>query len=497
MSVTASGPSPQARIRRDPVGALRYMFDFDPWSAQREVIRSVWQYPRTAVRSGNGPGKTKIAFGGVGPAFLLAHPNSIVVTTAPTWLQVKELGWREWRKSWAVMRKRMGTYPQTKEVRIPECLKTSVELGEEWHAFGLSTREPEAFAGVHADRILFIVDEASGVDDRIFDAGEGYLTTAGAKVLLIGNPTKPAGQFHRAFTTERADWNTIHISAFDTPNFTQEWRSMDPEVVRHMIQPRWVEDKKKRWGEDSSIYQVRVMGNFADEADDTIISLVSVENAQNRSAVEEGEDPTAIAEVTISCDVARFGMDETVFMQRRGNTVTMLKVYHGRDTMVTAGYCLDFIRAALHEPKVLRVRLVVDDAGVGGGVTDRLRETMRTLQQPERAQLVAYNGAEKPIDEDHFSNKRSESWYRAKWRMSTLDIPRDDDLAADLVSVKYKMNSNGQIQAEPKDDVKKRLGRSPDRGDALVMLLEPPTHDMIIDPGDHIDEEDNAYNLEM
>lgn len=470
--------SPQDAIRVDPIGALRNMFDFDPWSLQGQVLRSVWMHERTAVRSGNGVGKTAIAFGGVGPAFLLAHPNSVVVTTAPTWRQVKQLGWREWRRSWGVMRKRMQTRAELREIPIPPCLTTNVELGEQWHAFGLSTNEPEAFAGVHADNVLFIGDEASGIDEKIYEAGEGFMTSAGARLLLIGNPTKPTGQFYRAFTSERALWNQLHISAFNSPNFTGEAAGMDPVVARRLVQPEWVESRRKAWGEDSPLWQVRVLGNFPEQPDDTIISLVSVENAQRRDVIDEGENLEASPLVTIACDVARFGSDETVLMRKRGNQITTVRVYNGRDTMTTAGYCLDAVRGALAETAVLRVRLVVDDDGVGGGVTDRLRETMDRELQSDRASLLAYRGGARAADPDRYTNKRTESWFRAKHVMDQLDIPDDDELAADLVSTAYKMTSSGQLQAERKEDVKKRLGRSPDRGDALVMLLEPPAYEM-------------------
>lgn len=482
-------------IRRDPIGSARYMFDFEPWSMQRKIMRSVWRYPRTAVRSGNGVGKTAITFGVVGPAFLLAHPDSIVVTTAPTWRQVKQLGWREWRRSWGVMRQRMQGNLQLREVPIPPCLSTSVELDDQWHALGMSTNEPEAFAGIHARRVLLIADEASGVDEKIYQAGEGFLTGTGARVLLIGNPTKPSGQFYRAFTSERKEWNTLHISALNSPNFTDEHLDLPRQVAENLVQPHWVEDKKRRWGEDSPLYQVRVLGNFPDQSDDTIISLVAVENAQARDYEDEGgrlvDDPT----VVISCDVARFGSDETVLLRKRGRKIETLEVYHGRDTMTTAGKIVGYARFALGETAVHRVRIVIDDDGVGGGVTDRLKETLHSELQSDRADLIPYRGGEKAIRPERFTNKRTESWFRAKWAMDSLDIPADDDLAADLVSMTYKMTSAGQLQAERKQDVKKRLGRSPDRGDALVMLLEPARQSALI-VEDRFNEGESAYGID-
>jgi hypothetical protein len=481
------------------------MFDFDPWSIQESILDSVWQHPRTAVRSGNGVGKTAVSFGAIGPAFLMAHKNSVVVTTAPTWRQVKQLGWREWRRSWGVMRKHLSGFSQLQEVPIPACLTTNVELSNQWHAFGLSSREPEAFSGVHARNVLFICDEASGIDEKIYEAGEGFLTSSGSRVLLIGNPTQPAGLFYRAFTSERAEWSTHHISAFMTPNFATEgpdraWREAHPVAAEALVDEAWVEDKRKRWGEESPLYQVRVLGNFAEQADDTIISLVSVENAQQRDAEDEGEILERASVVTLSCDVARFGSDETVIMRKRGTRCELAEVYHGRDIMTTAGKLLRYVRDSLLLPAVLRVRVIVDDDGVGGGVVDRLTETLDTelpTGSRERVDLVPFRGGEQAIEPDRFTNKRTEALFRAKWRLDALDIPRDDSLAADLVATKYRMTSSGQLQAERKDEVKKRLGRSPDRGDALVMLLEPEKHEALASPQSIPgDEEESAYELE-
>jgi hypothetical protein len=116
--------------------------------------------------------------------------------------------------------------------------------------------------------------------------------------------------------------------------------------------------------------------------------------------------------------------------------------------------------------------------------------------ETDRVHLIAYRGGSRAEDPERFTNRRTESWFRAKWRMPELDIPNDDDLAADLVSTSYRMTSAGQLEAEKKEYVKKRLGRSPDRGDALVMLLEPETRSVLIGPDDFVDVDDSAYKEE-
>lgn len=175
------------------------------------------------------------------------------MTTAPTWAQVEQLLWREMRAAWT----RRNGY----DMDIPgECHASKLELAPDWFAIGLSTDQPERFQGHHAPHMLLVVDEASGVDEAIFEAGEGFLTAEGARILLIGNPTRPHGTFFRAFD-DASRWNQIHISAFDSPNFTGE--TVPRHLSRALVGPEWVDDFKHTYGSESPQYAVRVLGEFA------------------------------------------------------------------------------------------------------------------------------------------------------------------------------------------------------------------------------------------
>ena len=131
--------------------------------------------------------------------FLAAYPYSRVITTAPTFTQVKELLWREIAVA----------HPAADGFFDGMLYDTRLELAPDWFAIGLSTDRPERFSGHHAEHLLLVVDEASGVDEAIFEAAEGFLTSESARVLLIGNPTSLAGQFHAAFHSERGLWNCV------------------------------------------------------------------------------------------------------------------------------------------------------------------------------------------------------------------------------------------------------------------------------------------------
>src|SRR5581483_571785 len=152
-------------------------------------------------------------------------------------------------------------------------------LGNDWFALGLSTNEPSRFQGFHATHILLIVDEASGVPQNIFDASEGIVSSQGARILYIGKPTDIEGEFYKSFKLPHT--NKIHISAFDTPNFTQfgitledirtdAWRQKITSDLPapYLITPEWVYDKYLRWGETSPMWAARVLGEFPEQGED-------------------------------------------------------------------------------------------------------------------------------------------------------------------------------------------------------------------------------------
>lgn len=248
-----------ARIWRDPVAAAERLFGFSAWSKQREIFEAIRDHDRVAVRSAHGVGKTATA-ARVVLLFLLSHPGARVITTAPTWTQVELLLWKEIRSAWRRIygaRIDLGGVVTTVEA---QCSTTKLELREDWFAIGLSTDTPERFQGHHAKDLLLVVDEASGVEEDIFDAADGFMTAEGAKVLLIGNPTRLSGRFYQA-CQPGSRWRKIHISAKDTPAFTGE--SVPASVLRALPTRKWVDDMASEHGEESPTFLVRVLGEFA------------------------------------------------------------------------------------------------------------------------------------------------------------------------------------------------------------------------------------------
>ena len=417
-------------------------------------MEAVRDQPRTAVRSCHGVGKTAAA-AQIGLWFLATHPDSRVITTAPTWAQVEQLLWRE-------IRGQVGRAHGAGRAHIfPPANSTKLELGDQWFAIGLSTNEPERFQGHHADNLLLIVDEASGVDERIYEAAEGFLTAEGAKVLLIGNPTRVGGQFHRCFTTERARWHQIHISVYDSPNYTGE--PVPDDVARALPRAGWAEEVRDAWGEDSPMYQVRALGNFPSTGEDNVIDLLDVELAQLQNLEPADTDPKRIG-----CDVARFGTDETVIAFRHGPRIRIVEKYVGKDTTHTAA------RVAHWAAHFGAVEAIIDDSGVGGGVTDQLRA--------QGLKATAFNAANSAKDPRQFPNQRSEVWFRAAAMMPDLDLDPDEQLAADLTGPRYSYDVKLRRVVEKKDETKRRIGRSPDRADAVLLTLVEPSQGRLLVP---------------
>ncbi len=472
------------RIRNDPVWFSREILRFTPWSKQREILESVRDNEATAVRSCHGVGKTATA-AEVVLWFMAAYgPDCLVVTTAPTWRQVRDLLWREIRKA----------YKRAEGFYQGHLTETRLEFAPDWYAIGLSTNQPENFQGYHAPHLLFVVDEASGVRQAIFEAAEGFLTAAGARTLLIGNPTQIGGEFYQAFHTSRALYNTIHVSAFDTPAFTDE---QVPEHVQRVLPSRqWVERMKKKYRVADEherggagvrlnpVYEVRVLGQFPSQGERAVVPMYEVENAQAREIVlptfgvtpettdEEKQQLELTWPTVVACDVARFGNDETVISLRKGNHVRIVEVVQGQDTVETAAMMVRVARENLH-PLYGKPVLAVDDSGVGGGVTDQLRALARE-DEGNQFRVVAFNGANAPAEsnKDEYPNARSELWFEfAEEWLPDLDLDEDEDLLADLCAPEYTLDNKARRVVEPKDETKKRLGRSPDRADSVMIAF--------------------------
>lgn len=480
------------------------------WSKQREIKLSVMDNRYTACRSCHDSGKSFSA-ADIAAWWIDSHPigQAFVVTTAPTAAQVKTILWQELNK----VHERADLPGRINRGSSPEWFigSTQVGMGRKPADYNMA-----AFQGIHSLYPLIVIDEAGGVSKAIFDAVDTFATNRNARVLAIGNPDDPNSYFAK-ICAPNSGWNVIHIDGLQTPNMTAERvkpfpllkaymeaegityaTEAVPAVVRDvLLSPDWIEERLHRWAgisdnaidemdeselrrhvqekaNDSQLILAKVRGIFPPEGGGSnVIPLGWVEAAVQRwyEFQESGGNPDAIpGRRRYACDVARFGDDETAIATKQGHYVfgpaieTMSKV----DTMATANRLYAMLQRAQTDESV------VDVIGVGSGVVDRLRE--------RKANVSAYNAAagtsrKTATGQFSFPNVRSAAWWNLRELLDPSDpacdlmLPPDEGLKADLCAPRWRVAPGGKIVVEPKEDIKKRLGHSPDKGDAVVMLF--------------------------
>jgi hypothetical protein len=445
------------RLHDRPLDFIRTALGVRLWEKQRDIVSSVWTRRRTAVRSCHGSGKTYTA-ATIAAAWLATVPYSLVLTTAPTGRQVKKLLWKELRTIKANARWNLGG-------RFPPAAPEWT-MDEGWLAIGFSTDDPVNSQGWHSrGGTLIIMDEAPGIDADTWQALSGALTGENDRLLAIGNPVDSCGPFYEMF--KKADVSKIVISAFDTPNV-----KLDRVVLPGLVTRQWIEDVRTDYGEDSPLWDSRVLGNFPTQSDRTLVPLAWVEAAQQRwhAMPEEGEKHLGV-------DVARKGKDSSVIAPRTGNKIGTLRKYTKRDTMELCGWVIE----ALKETEATLAKIDCD--GIGAGVFDRLKEQDYPVVEvhtgiPPGDPMDAEE--ERTKKRSRFANKRAEILWYVRERLDptkpdAIGLPPDDKLVGQLTSIPWRLNSKGQIRIDTKEEMAEKGMHSPDETDALALSLMPHT----------------------
>jgi hypothetical protein len=434
----------------DPCGWVGDRLGETLWSKQQEIMESVRDNRYTAVQSAHDTGKSYDASRLVA-WWLDVHPvgEAFAVTTAPTQPQVNAILWREIRAA-----HRKGGLPGriTLDAHWYMGHDELVAYGRKPMDYADANQAMQAFQGIHARYVLVILDEACGIPKWLYDATDSLATNENSRVLAIGNPDDPASQFERV-CRPGSGWHQIAISAFDTPAYTGE--DVPEALLEMLVSKTWVEERKKRWGQQSPLYQSKVLGQFPDVSDDTLIQPKWIREAQERDL-----SGTMIKDIgQFGGDVARMGSDETCVARKRGQHVRIVYGAHKQSTTETSGAFGNLIR----EVK-LQAPMAVDADGLGAGVYDNLAEDDLPVSE--------FHGGASPIDGERFKNLRAERYWalREAFEAGEVDIdPDDDQLASQLSSMKWKLDRKGRIQIESKEDMRKRGMPSPDRADAVMM----------------------------
>lgn len=453
--------------REDWVFFIEHALGHKTWSKQREIIRSVQNNRRTAVRACHGASKTYTA-AEIAVLFFNLYPTGIVVTTAPTGLQVEKLLWTE-----------IGRIYNSAPVKLVgdwHSRYLSDPNDPKHYAIGFSTDKPQRAEGWHADHILIIIDEAKGVAEWAWDAFYGATNEGFTRILAISTTdgVEPNSNYDKCFK-DNSTWNKIAISAYDTPDVTGEkYRQLkiDPgdisnfeiENVSHskakipISGKRYIKDGKADWGEDSVLFKTKVEGKIVDGGESSIIKLSQTTKMFNNTI----EDPDGAIEVGV--DVARGGSDDTVMWMRHGMKVLKKRTITSAELPATAKLVriVNEIKSFVDYDKSVLIK--VDDTGVGGGVTDML--------QDDGYNALGINFGGSPKDTDKYSCVIDEMWFEFSEICDEIDCPQDDRLELELTSRKYDFDKKGRRVVEPKKKYKKRMnGKSPDCADAFLLCF--------------------------
>lgn len=468
----------EAKKRRyfhDPVFWAEDKLGLVLWSKQKEILQSIADHKRTAVKSCHSIGKTFIS--AVASAWWIdTRDNCMVQSTAPTYDQVHTLLWEEIRKlhNRAGLIGRVNLQDQwLKDVVNPSTgRKQQVVVGQ-----GKKPADGNihGFHGTHRpDGVLAIYDEGCGIAQAIFTGGEAVTTGLQDRQLTVGNPDDPGTEFGDIFTTKGHLWNLITVSAFDTPNFTDEGEELrkkyrkDPDklamveaLLAGMPNPDTVEDQKELWGEDSPRYLSKVLAQFPLVSEDSLFTPSEIATGLNNRM-----EPEELGFKVLGVDPARYGNDKAALALCADGKISIVDTYNTMDLMELAA------RVHKHALDLGVDQVRVDAVGLGGGVLDRL-VALNNADGKKYALIEMVAGARAPDPTEH-RNARA-YWYdsfKYKLRAGNIDLPDDKRLLDEMSRVRYEY-PNGVMKIESKDDMRKRGVHSPDILDAVVMATAP------------------------
>jgi len=441
----------------DPVGYCRDVLGFEPWSQQRKVLEALVAHDWVTVRSGHGVGKSAIDGAAALWFWSTRGPGARVILTATKFQQITEVVWAEIRRMYIAAKQPLGG-------DLPVLPTTGLRSEDGRQIFGITASEAESFAGIRAPEMLVIADEASGIDERIFEAMMGNLA-GGGKLLLTGNPTKSTGFFFESHKSER--FRRIHIPSTLSPNVTGEMR------VKGLVTPEWIQDRREAWGGETGVlYRIRVMGEFVEQSEGRLFPPALILEAEVRWTKE---DCLPTGPLCIGVDPAGDGGDgdESGFAARRGKRIVHL---HTRAGLSDQAHVVDVLGIiAEHRGTKEQPLIVLDRDGVVGA---RVYGAMLThlAQHPEAFKLIGFRGSEpakRRPQEIHLH--RDELWFNlVEIFREGLAVPPHVKLQGDLAAMRFDRLVHGKATVLRKQTIRRELGRSPDLGDALALACYRP-----------------------
>ncbi len=449
-----------SHYKDDPISFFTKVLDVNPdyvWSKMTEIAESVRDHQFTAIKAGNSLSKSYTA-ARVAMWFLYTHYPATVVTTAPSHTQVEEILWREIGAAHSNARVPIGGIPTKTALDLQTwARKSGIKKVDKWYATGFSTKPDTVdshatrFQGFHNHNVLLIFDEAAGIDPKIWEASDKLLTTKTQKLMVIGNPTMAKGRFVDCFKDKR--FNKITVSVYDSPNYIA-----GEEVIPGLSGREFVDFVKDKYGEHSNYFKAMVTGEIPDEDVDSLIPINWIEKAEGRDV----DHHFRFIKKFLVWDVADGGDD-----------LNVVKVFENTteiDSIEIRGKKVEEI-----EPYVWRLlkkhranAIVVDADGIG-------RVAVQLLEQstPTTVTIIPFEGSSRDVDDPSiFWNRRHEAHWRMRelFEKNRISISCDPVQREELSSIKLVEHNKGFIAIEKKADLKKRLGRSPDKSDTIMMM---------------------------
>lgn len=470
---------------------------------QQEILRSVQINKRTSVASGTARGKDYVA-ACAALSFLYLTPrwkrnergeielveNTKVALTAPTDRQVKNIMMPEIS--------RLFNRAKARGIELPGRL-TAYDIrtnSEEWFLTGFKADENnhEAWSGFHAVHTMFIVTEATGIGDDTFGAIEGNLQ-GDSRILIVFNPNIAVGYAARSQKGDR--WAKFSLNSLSAPNVIQK-----KIVIAGQVDYEWVIDKLKNWctpiTEDEvqpemddfkfegqwyrpeDLFRKKVLGKFPKAGDDVLIPEQWLSLAHDRWRFANGQEPAGNEIRVLGVDVAGMGRDSSVFSERKGSWVAPFDSYNSggkANHMEIAG------KIVARRRKQIEMYVSIDTIGEGAGTYSRLLE----LDKEEYIISCKYSEAAKspngkPLTDItgqyQFLNMRAYLFWAVRDWLNPANntgamLPPDAQFDEEATEIRWGFRSDGRIYIEPKEDIKERLGRSPDKFDSLANTFYP------------------------
>jgi hypothetical protein len=449
----------RGRWANDPVLFAREVLGVTPWWRQEEMLRAVVEHRRVAVKAGQKVSKSCTA-AILAYWFALTRRDAVVVCSSSSYGQLRRVIWLELRKRReATMRMVKG--PDGQLVRAAGIAplggifhddpETGILFSNGSRIIGIATDDPTRAAGVSGAEMLYVLDESTGIPDEIFEAIDGN-TASDGRIFAISNPTSTSGWFYDAFGPG-SSWHQITISSEEAAAVTPRIPGLaTKEFLEQKAQP-------SEWGRGSSIWSVRVLGEFPQLGSDGVISLDLVSKAESRWTPTPQED----GPLQIGVDVAGEGTDSTCIIWSRGNWTSEPIVMRNAPTPEIVKTVVQLCRDLRRPGEKASVR--IDKTSIGHGAYGYLQ------LETELMDVVGIESHSSSPDPTCW-RMRDAVWLSLRKWMATGAIAKSDRrLREDLLAPRLETAPDGRFRIEPKPALRKRLRRSTDRADALALSV--------------------------